>query len=154
MKFFIIIGRNALYTYERDGQRFESQYIEGSESFPISSTNISEDINAYMEILANEKNLGTVAKLEFEALESSDMNLNKAIITAFGAHINKVYSLETTLNTVTKKLLRDKKLMVDTYGINYEGCAYKLENNTLVQGEFDLLGFTIHCNDIVGLMDL
>lgn len=154
MKFFIIIGRNALFTYEHDGQRFESQFIEGSELFPISSTNISEDVNAYMEILANEKNFGTVAKLEFEVLESSDINLNKAIVTAFGAHINKVYSLENTLNIVTKKLLRDKKLMVDIYGINYEGCAYKLENNTLVQGEFDLLGYTIHCNDVVGLMDL
>lgn len=154
MKFFIIIGRNVLYTYEHDGQRFESQFIEGSESFPINSANISEDVNTYMEILANEKNLGTVAKLEFEVLESSDINLNKAIVTAFGAHINKVYSLENTLNTVTKKLLRDKKLMVDIYGINYEGCAYKLENNTLVQGEFDLLGYTIHCNDVVGLMDL
>ncbi len=154
MKFFIIIGRRALYTYEHDGQRFESQFIEGSKAFPISSTNVSEDVNAYMEILANEKNLGTVAKLEFEVLEGSDINLNKAIVTAFGEHINKVYSLENTLNTVTKKLLRDKKLMVDTYGINYEGCAYKLESNTLIQGEFDLLGYTIHCNDVVGLMDL
>lgn len=154
MKFFIIIGRNAIYTYERDGQRFELQFIEGNESFPISSTNISEDVNVYMEILANEKNLGTVAKLEFEVLEGSDVNLNKAIVAAFGDCINRTYSLENTLITVTKKLLRDKKLMVDTYGINYEGCAYKLENNTLVQGEFNLLGYTIHCNDVVGLMDL
>ncbi len=154
MKFFIIIGRRSLYTYECDGQRFEPQFMEGRELFPISSTNISEDVNAYMEILANEKNLGTVAKLEFEVLKGSDINLNKAIVTAFGDHVNKVYSLEKILNTIMKKLLRDKKLMVDIYGINYEGCAYKLENNTLVQGEFDLLGYTIHCNDVAELMDL
>ena len=154
MKFFIIIGRNALYTYERNGQRFESQFIEGSESFSINSINISEDVNAYMEILANEKNLGTIAKLEFEVLESSNTNLNKAIVSAFGDHIVKVHVLDNALKTVMKKLLRDKKLLIDTYGINYEGCSYKIENNNLLQGDFDLLGYTIHCNDVVGLMDL
>lgn len=154
MKFFIIIGRNALYTYERCDQRFEPQFIEGSEFFSISSTNISEEVNLYMDILANEKNLGTIAKLEFEVLEGSETNLNAAIVTAFGEHIDKVHSLDNTLKTVIKKLLRDKKLLIDTYGINYDGCSYKLENNILLQGEFDLLGFTIHCNDVVGLMDL
>ena len=154
MNFFVVIGKNALYTYERDGRRFEPQFIEGSESFPINLTNISEDVNSYMDILANEKNLGTVAKLEFEVLEGSETNLNTAIVTAFGEHINRVHSLENTLKTVIKKLQRDKNLLIDTYGINYEGCSYKLENNNLLQGEFDLLGYTIHCNDVVGLMNL
>lgn len=154
MKFFIIIGRNALYTYGHDGQHFKPQSIEGSGQFSFSTTNICEDVNSYMEILANEKNLGTVAKLEFDVLEGTETNINAAIKTAFGDHINSVYSLEKALETVIKKLLRDKKLMIDTYGINYEGCSYKLENNNLLQGEFDLLGYTIHCNDVVELMDL
>jgi hypothetical protein len=154
MNFFVIINKNAIYTYERDAQRIEPQFIEGSELFSLSSANISEDVNSYMEILANEKNLGTVAKLEFEVLESSDCNFNAAIETALEEHINKIYSLEDTLKTVIKKLLRDKKLMIDTYGINYEGCSYKLENDDIVQGEFNLLGYTIHCSDVVELMDL
>ena len=153
MKFFIIIGRNALYTYERDGQRFEPQFIEGSELFPINSTNISEDVNSDMEILANEKNLGTIAKLEFEVLEGSEDNSNAAVINALNEHIGKVYSLKSTLMTVVKKLQRDKKLMIDTYGVNYEGHSYKIENNILIQEEFDLLAYTIHSNDVVSLMD-
>lgn len=153
MKFFIIIGRNALYTYERDGQRFEPQFIEGSELFTLNSANISENVNSYMEILANEKNLGTIAKLEFEVLEGSEDNINAAVVNTFREHIDKVYPLKNTLMTVVKKLQRDKKLMIDTYGINYEGCSYKIENNSLVQEEFDLLAYTIHGNDVVSLMD-
>lgn len=153
MKFFLIIGRNALYTYERDGQRFEPQFIEGSELFSINSTNISEDINSYMEILANEKNLGTIVKLEFEVLEGSEESFSAAVVNALGDHVNKVYPLKSTLMTVVKKLLRDKKLMIDTYGINYEGCSYKMENNSLLQEEFDLLAYTIHSNDVVSMMD-
>lgn len=153
MKFFIIIGRNVLYTYKRDGQHFESQFIEGSELFTLNSTNISEDVNSYMEILANEKNLGTIAKLEFEVLEGAEDNFNSAVINALGEHIIKVYSLKSTLMTVVKKLQRDKKLLIDTYGINYEGRSYKIENNSLAQEEFDLLAYTIHTNDVVSLMD-
>ena len=44
--------------------------------------------------------------------------------------------------------------MVNTYGINYEGYSYKVKDDDVVQGDFDLLGYTIHCNDMVGLMDL
>ena len=153
MKFFIIIGRNALYTYERDGQHFEPQFIERSELFTLNSTNISEEVNSYMETLANEKNLGTIAKLEFEVLEGSEDRFNAAVVNALGEHIDKVYSLKTTLMTVVKKLQRDKKLMIDTYGINYEGHSYKIENNSLSQDDFDLLAYTIHSNDVVSLMD-
>lgn len=154
MKFFLIIGKNALYTYEQEGQRFEPQFIEGSNAFTISSSNICEDVNSYMQILANEKNLGTIAKLEFDVLECSDTYCNTGVITVLEEHINKIYSLEDTLTIVTKKLLRDKKLMIDIYGINYEGHSYKVKNNRIVQGEYDLLGYTIHCNDITELMDV
>ena len=120
MKFFIIIGKNALYTYERNGQRFEQQFIEGSESFAINASSVAEDVNSYMEILANEKNLGTIAKLEFEVVEGSESSINKEIVTALGEYVEKIHGLDEILKTVIKKLLRDKKLLIDTYGINYE----------------------------------
>lgn len=154
MKFFVIIGNNALYTYQRDDQQFKPQYIEGSVSFPISTVNIGENVNSYMEILANEKNLGTIAKLEFEILEGTDQNVNLAIINAFGDHIDNVYKLEDTLKVIFKKLQRDKKLMIETYGINYEGYSYIFKDNNACHGNFDLLAYTIHCDDVIGLMDL
>ena len=154
MKFFIIIGKNALYTYERNGQRFEQQFIEGSESFAINASSVAEDVNSYMEILANEKNLGTIAKLEFEVVEGSESSINKEIVTALGEYVEKIHGLDEILKTVIKKLLRDKKLLIDTYGINYEGRSYKLVDNNILRGEFDLLGYTIYCNDVADSMDV
>lgn len=154
MKFFVIIGNSALYTYERDGQQFKPQYIEGSDSYTISSANPGEDVKSYMEILANEKNLGTIAKLEFEMLEGADLNANTTIINAFGDNVIKVYKLEESLKVILKKLKRDKKLMIETYGINYEGYSYIFRNNDVCRGNFDLLAYTIHCDDVIELMDL
>lgn len=154
MKFFIILGNNALYTYEQKEQQFEPQFIEGSNAFTINAGNVCEDIASYLQILANEKNLGTIAKLEFDVLESSITNYNTEIMAALAGHINKTYPLENTLKIVIKKLLRDKKLMIDLYGINYEGHSYKVKNNRIIQEEYDLLGYTVHGNDIVELMDV
>ena len=153
MKFFVVIGNNALYTYERAGQQFKTQYIEGSNSFAINPINISEDVNSYMEILANEKNLGTTAKLEFEILEGNDSNINVAIINTFEEHVQEVHKLSDVLISVIKKLLRDRKLMIDMYGINYEGYSYVYKDNAITQACYDLLAYTIHSDDIVNLMD-
>lgn len=153
MKFLIVIGNNALYTYECSGQQFIIQYIEGSVEFNISVVNIREDVTNFMEVLANEKNLGTIAKLEFDVLEGTEANLNKAIINALEGHVEKVYDLEETLKKILVKLQRDKKLMIDTYGINYNGYSYKCSGNGLKHDEYDLLAYTIHSDDVVSLMN-
>lgn len=154
MKFFIIIGKKALYTYECNGHQLKPQYIEGSDFYAISPVNIGDDVNSYMEILADEKNLGTIAKLEFEILEGTDSKVNMAIMDAFGDNIGKVYKLDDTLKVILKKLQRDKKLMVETFGINYEGYSYIFKDNDICRGNYDLLAYTIHCDDVIGLMDL
>ncbi len=153
MKFLLIIGKNVLYTYQQSGSKFEQQFIEGSDSFAVNPSSIGDDILSYMNILADEKNLGTIAKLEFDVLECPDLVYNSVVMKELGDYIDKVYSLTDTLNTVIKKLLRDKKLMIDKYGINYEGYSYKMNNNDIAQGEYDLLAYTIHSSDLVGLMD-
>lgn len=149
MKFFIIAGKNALYTYEQKDGKWSSMFIEGSDSFPLNPNNVEEDTKAYLETLANEKNLGTTAMLEFEMLESPDKILNENIIKAFGDHIDMVRPLDECIGSVLKKLMRDKKLKIEKYGINYEGISYKSEDLKVIKGDFDLLGLTIHAKDIV-----
>lgn len=154
MKFFLVIGRNALYVYEKNGQKFERQFIEGSENVSINPNNIVESVNSFMEILANEKNLGTIAKLEFDVLESEEGKYNTGAVMALEKHIANRYSLCDVLKTVIKKLLRDEKIMVDVYGINYEGSSYKIEDDKIWQGQYDLLAYTVHSDDIISLMDI
>lgn len=155
MKFFLVIGKKYLHTFEQNGQKFELQYIEGSETYSYSSNNLDEDINAYLEALANEKNLSTVAKLEFDILEGADGISNAGIVKRLKdiVSVNQLYGLEDALKTVIKKLSRDKKLLIDEYGINYDGDSYKMIDKNIEKGEFDLLAYTIYSNDVIELMD-
>lgn len=154
MRFVMIISHRALYTFEKNGQSFETQFIEGSEEFPISANNVSEDTGIYMDTLADEKNLGTTAMLEFDVIECSDTGYNNSVRSVLGDRVNNVYSFKDMIETVLKKLMRDKKLLVDKYGINYDGYSYRLNNNAIVRGEFDLLAYTVHGSDVVGSMDI
>lgn len=154
MKFFMIIGRNALYTYEKNGQKFEQQFIEGSEIYPYSISSISEDVDSYLDALANEKNLGTKAKLEFDILESANLLANTGVLNVLEEYVENKYSLDDAIPTVLKKLSRDKKLLINEYGINYDGCSYKAGNGQLIRGEFDLLAYTVHYNDMIDLINI
>ena len=89
MKFFVIIGNNALYTYERDGQQFKPQYIEGSASYAISFVNIGEDVNSYMEILANEKKIIKVILNNNKYVFLYDINITNYTVTGTDRHNEK-----------------------------------------------------------------
>lgn len=155
MKLFVAIGKKALYTYEKDGQKFNIEYIEGHDAFPYNPRNAADDINDYLEALSNEKNLGTKAKLEFDVLDSVDEYCNTAVFHVLEGenYVNRRYPINVALEEVIKKLSKDKKLLIDEYGINYDGNSYKIQNGKLVKREFDLLAYTVHCKDVIDLMN-
>ena len=153
MKFLMVIGKHVLHTYFKEGKRYEIQYLEGSETYPYNRSSANEDILAYMEVLANEKNLGTTAKLEFDVLECSDHFCNTAVLQALEGYVVRKYSFLETLLEVLKKLSRDKKLLISEYGINYDGSSYQNINDRVEKKEFYLLAYTVHSADIVELMD-
>lgn len=149
MKFFIVVGKNALYTYEYDGQNYQVQYIEGSEVFSIDPNNIMDDIKLYIRNLANEKNLRSTESLEFDILESPNIKFNLTITEALKMQISNRYSLNTILEKVFAKLSENKELLIDEYGINYEGYSYMMKNNTISEEQYNLLAYTIHSDDLI-----
>lgn len=150
MKFFVIIGKENLYVFERNGGRAERQYIEGNPFYPYDFNNTSEDVNAFLDDLTNEKNLGTKAKLEFEILENADPIRTEAVMRVLDEYKKEVYKLPDTILSVLKKLSKDKELKIAEYGINYDGSCYKMDSqNKLLSSPFDLLAYTIHEDDIM-----
>lgn len=154
MKFFLVIGRTAVYTYERNGQEFTVQNIEGSEGYPVESSSVAADVGSYLNALANEKNLGTKAKLEFDVIEGADRFRNEAIGKALKEYAEQTYPLAEALRTACQRLSRDRDLHIDRFGINYEGHSYRMVEGDIVQGEFDLLAFTINSKDVLEMMKL
>ena len=152
MHFFVIIGKESLYVYEKVGNKFEKQFIEGSYCYPYDINNGDEEIDTFMDALANEKNLGTKAKLQFDILESEDQIHTNYVLKSMDQYICEKYELADTIFMLLKKLLKDKTLKIEKYGINYDGNCYRINNQQLVKGPFNLLAYTICEDDIMGLI--
>ncbi len=149
MKFFMIIGKDDLYVYEKEGSQYKKQFIEGNPSFSYELSNIQEDIKEFLELLANEKNLGEKTKLEFDVLENENKVYTNAVIKSLQGCVSQRIDSSEIIKMVFNELKKDKKLQIEQYGINYDGVSYKMENQKLIKGEFDLLAYTI-CADNIG----
>jgi len=153
MRFFLIIGKNNLFVYERKNNRFEKQFIEGNPFYPYDLSNSEENVISFLDALANEKNLGTKTKLQFDVLENQDFVRTKSIMKTMSDYVVNVYKIENVIVTAIKKLSKDKTLQIDNYGINYDGVSYKMENGGLLNSYFDLLAYAINDEDLVNLME-
>lgn len=152
MRFFVIIGKNALSVYEKNGNSYEKQFIEGSPSYPYDVNHVEEHLDHFLNALANEKNLGTRAKLEFDILENKDPIRTNSVLRILGDYTKDRQKLSDTIQTVIKKLARDKSLWIDTYGINYDGECYRMEGQKLQTHPFDLLAYTVEEDDMMELL--
>lgn len=152
MKFFLIIEKNSLCIYENNNGKYEKQFIEGNDHYPYNLEQIQEDIGLFLDILADEKNLGTKAKLGFDVLENKDLVVTNSVMEVLGEYTEERYRLEDTIMKILEKLSKDTKLHIQDYGINYDGTCYKEQDAKLLTGPFDLLAYTIHGDDIVELL--
>lgn len=152
MKFFVIIGKENLFVFEKNGNQYIKQFIEGSPFYPYDVNSVDENINAFLDDLANEKNLGTKAKLEFDVLENEDMIRTNSVMRVMGEYVTERFSIPDTIRKVIKKLSKDKKLLIDQYGINYDSVCYKIDKENLLISPFDLLAYTVHEEDIIELI--
>mgnify|MGYP004474962147 CR=1 FL=1 len=154
MKFLIVIGKDALYTYSTIGQDIQPQYIEGSEAFSYNANSIGEEIESYLEALANEKNLGTVSKLEFDVLEGSNKLVNHSMYNSLKEYIDQWWKFDEAVANSLKILSKDKKLYIKEFGINYDGRSYRLEQDRLMQDDYDLLAYSVHYKEMAELLNV
>ena len=155
MKFLLIIGNSVMHTYEEKNNGYSIQCIEGNDTFPVSGNSISEDILSYLKLLANEKNLNSIEQLEMDVLGGPNVTYNARIIKVLEeyVHIPNKYMIEDIILEIIDKLGKEKEMMIDKYGVNYEGYSYVKRNGVLNKGEFDLLAYTIHSKDIVKIIN-
>ncbi|MBO5470041.1 MAG: hypothetical protein J6A03_09935 [Lachnospiraceae bacterium] len=149
MKFLMVIGRNAIFTYAYEGKEYVPQLIEGSEKYLYNVNNISYEIETYLTALANEKNLGTKAKLEFDVLESSDPFCNSMVMNYMETYIEKKYDINNVMKEILKKLSRDESLLIEEYGVNYDGVSFVLKDNEIKKQPYNLLAYRIGYDDLI-----
>lgn len=154
MKYLLVIYKNSIVTYEAVGNGFVPQTIEGSRKYSYNINSVNDDMDAYLQALANEKNLGTVARLEFDIVEGTDAFCSNAIIGALEKYVDKKYEINTVIAKLIGKLSRDKNLLIEQYGVNYDEVSYIIDDNEIKKQPYNLLAYRLECDELIDLMDI
>ena len=154
MSILVVIGQNDLCTYKIGAGRPEILYVEGKEKFPIHSNAVGEDVQLYLKSLARTLKKESAEQMQLEVLEGGDEVRNKSVLEGLGNQVIKRYLFDESIKKVARKLLGNNRLLVSVHGINYEGYSYKLREEELERGVYDLLAYTIHGKDMIELLEL
>lgn len=148
-KFYMIIGKNELFLYEKNENGYVRQFIEGNSEYSYKLNNAKNDVDRLIKSLVNEYNMETSAEIEFIVIDNENTIYSEIIEKALGEYVAKKNDLKQILTNIIKKLKRDNKLMIDELGINFDGKNYVMSNNKLIKNDYSLLGYTLHADDIM-----
>lgn len=147
--FYMIIGKNKLYLYEKEDKIFERLYIEGNPEYSYDINRAKKCIAELMDRLADEYNMDTIAEIEFVIIDNEDPVISNVMNQVLNEYIKEEYPIDSLLSNIYQKLERDKKLFISDYGINFDGKNFSKKNNVLEKKEFSLLGYTINQDELM-----
>lgn len=146
MQLHLLIGKDQCFLYEKRSAGYEKQYIGGHPGVPYEL----QDAKTAMEHLANslveEFNLGDKKEISLTLITNEDGYCTKVIEEEL-----KNLEIEVKLEDVNQGILNvlnnlqsQKALLVDKYGINFDGkCYIKAEEKKFWKKDFSLLAYTV-----------
>lgn len=141
--FYVIIKKDYLTIYEKNGNSYEKVYLGGNPEYPYSVNSAKDYINRFFEMIIEEYNLDTMGEIDFVVIDNEDVITTNAMLTAFGQSVTKQISIENLMEEILASIGRDKKLRISEYGINYDGKKYLVKDEKVVKEEFSLLAYTL-----------
>ncbi len=151
--FYLLIGKNQLFLYQKKDSKYTRQYIEGNPAFQYELNNANHDMDRLLDLLVNECNLNTRAELEFIVIGNEDPICSEVMKRNLEGFILEWHEIDTILQTaLTLYSNRDKKRMIKEWGINFDGKNYKLEKNQVSKEKFSLLGYTLEEDAVLNFL--
>lgn len=147
--FYLLIGKSNLYVYEKKDNTYERLYIEGNPEYAYDLNSDKTSIEQLMDELVNEYNLDTKAEIDFIVVDNEDRIVSEVMQKVLGEYQSKVYEIDFLMKLVAGKLQRDSKMMIDKFGINFDGKNYLLSDGGIVKNDFNLLGYTLNEDDLM-----
>lgn len=147
--FYLLIGKSNLYVYEKKDNTYERLYIEGNPEYAYDLNSAKTSIEQLMDELVNEYNLDTKAEIDFIVVDNEDRIVSEVMQKVLGEYQSKVYEIDFLMKLVAGKLQRDSKMMIDKFGINFDGKNYLLSDGGIVKNDFNLLGYTLNEDDLM-----
>lgn len=141
--FYMVVQKGKVNLYVREGSRLVGQYINGNPEFCYKLNHAAGDMQRLFQSLVDEYNLDSVAELEIIMIENEDAVCSQVVGQALGEYVVERKGIGEAISKAWKRLVKDKKLMVQEYGINFDGKNYKIESERVKKSGFSLLGYTL-----------
>lgn len=141
--FYVIIKKNNLVVYEKDGNSYKKVFLEGEPEYYYNVNSAKDYIDKFLEVVASEYNLDTIGEVDFILIDNEDTIVSKAVTGAFGEFVKRIINIEELITGISSSIGRDKKLHISEYGINYDGKKYVVKNGKMEKEDFNLLAYSI-----------
>ena len=148
----MLVKRDKFVIYKPD-RNYELQYVNGEPFFAYEINRLADAMQNLLNSLTEEYNLESMHDVDLSVLVNGDAVVGNLIedflITKEISRKENIISVIPMLEKIYKKLERDKSLLIDLYGINYDGINYCKEKSQLVASNFKLLAYTLKDADII-----
>ncbi len=141
--FYIIIKKEYLTIYEKNGNTYERVYLGGNPEYAYCVNSAKDYADRCFEMLMEEYNLDTIGEMDLIVIDNEDDIISDAMLEAFGDNVKQRISVEKLILEILGRLGRDKKLRIPDYGINFDGKKYFIKDKKVVKEEFSLLSYTL-----------
>ena len=146
---YMIIGKDALFLYAKEGVSYQRQYIAAKPEFPYQPSHIMEDIQTLLSLIMEEYNLEDRLELTFSVVEGEDTALSEKVCSMLDGNISKRHPLYSVIFHIIIKLEGDGRPLIKEFGINFDGVNYRLVNGSIQKSNYNLLGYTMQADDLI-----
>lgn len=147
----MLIGKNKLFLYEKNNQKYTRQFVEGNPDFPYDPRQAKDAAETLLKILENEYNLDGPGEIDLVIIENRDSQRSEIMNKALGDNVVETWPLDKVLKAAVQRLRREKKERIDELGINFDGAHYLIEGDSLREGPFSLLAYPLSEDRLMNL---
>lgn len=153
-EFYVIVGRERLYLYVKDGAKYERQYIKGKPEFRYHLNQVKNDMKELLKALLEEYNLDSEpednqSEITFSLIESAAPVITEAVCNGLEGYLSKRYPLDKIISDAMKELEAAGTPLLKEYGANFDGANYRWGNGGVLKADFSLLAYTLQADDLI-----
>ena len=151
-KFLLIVKREKFIIFKPD-KDYELQYVNGEPFFCYEVKRLTDNLGQLLELLAEEYNLNSASELQLCVIGNNDDTVNKLVINYLQSknilQEDGFISIESLLGSVYNELYSQANMLIDLYGINYDGINYHIKKEKFTTENFKLLAYTLQDKDVI-----
>ena len=146
MQLHLLIGKEQCFVYEKRSAGYEKQYIGGHSGVPYEIQDAQKAMEYLVNSLVEEFNLSEKRELALTLITNEDLYYTNVIadeLAKQGIEVKRE-DVNRRILDVLNRLQAQSELLVDKYGINFDGkCYQKAGDKKLWKKEFSLLAYTV-----------